>query len=172
MASIGPEDYVNHVMSNMQILHECKDSRDEHFSRQQSHNANLKVSRELHGDRVTNDDFMTENISDEDLLLHIESIDDCQSNRQEDHQQAADSLLAHTDSVGLFALASSEYSTETEEQQSVQWLAEDDCELETVWADAYEQHRLLNKQRRQAGGSVELVQMASSGTDVQDGSAF
>ena len=115
---------------------------------------------------------MTENISDEDLLLHIESIDDCQSNCQEDHQQAADSLLAHADSVGLFALASSEYSTETEEQQSVQWLAEDDCELETVWADAYEQHRLLNKQRRQAGGSIELVQMASSGTDVQDGSAF
>ncbi|KAF8240947.1 hypothetical protein L208DRAFT_1230849, partial [Tricholoma matsutake] len=30
VTSQGPEDYVVHVMNNMQILHECRDSRNDH----------------------------------------------------------------------------------------------------------------------------------------------
>lgn len=114
---------------------------------------------------------MTKNISEEDLLLHIESIDVCQSVRENDRQDVVDSLFLHAESIGLFTSSGSQGNTNCvigpEEPCTVEWVAEHENDLEVLWASAYEEWRILSKQKWQAVGNLKADKEAGySATNV------
>ena len=67
-------------MSNMQLLHECKDSHNDHFHK--CHNCQLWLASKI----ITNDaiaiDNTLEGIDDSQILQHLESINDCYSEQK------------------------------------------------------------------------------------------
>lgn len=118
---------------------------------------------------------MTKNISEEDLL-YIELIGDCQSNRENDHQNAVDTLLLHAASIGLWMINESKSGGDSSESGGPhidQQVAELDNDLEVMWTSTYEQRKVLNKEKWQTAGKVELNSAEGClATDMQDGSVF
>jgi hypothetical protein len=67
------------IMDNMQLLHECKDSRDDHFSkRQEGRNRSSRVPLEMSsrggGPALDEDE---EEFTEDLILEHLQSIDSC-----------------------------------------------------------------------------------------------
>lgn len=84
------QDRFNAIMENMQILHECRDSRDDHFAdRRNRRRCHVGRSTENYAGRTnTQDDFGDED--GEDLILeHLQSIDQCCSQRKLGGQEDA-----------------------------------------------------------------------------------
>ena len=65
------------IMNNMQLLHECKDSRNDHFAQRRSQK--YKISRELmSASGCLSDDFLADT-NKSDILDHLDTIDTCHS---------------------------------------------------------------------------------------------
>ena len=66
------------IMSNMQLLHECKDGHDNHFSQHHGRRWRLCVPVEMDATNHNTVDLTFQNIDDE-MLQHLESIETCYS---------------------------------------------------------------------------------------------
>ncbi len=62
------------VLDNMQILHECRDSRDDHYAARRARMANVSPYGFGLGSRVE-DDFGGDGDTEEALLHHLQSLD-------------------------------------------------------------------------------------------------
>ena len=73
------------IMDNMQILHECRDSRDDHFADCQNQNRirSRRAPGEFTGSRNADDDFDGEDDEDVLILEHLQSIDSSTSTSRE-----------------------------------------------------------------------------------------
>ena len=73
------------IMDNMQILHECCDSRDDHFADCQNRNriCSRRAPGEFTGSRNADDDFGGEDDEDVLILEHLQSIDSSTSTSRE-----------------------------------------------------------------------------------------
>ncbi|KAJ4468581.1 hypothetical protein C8J55DRAFT_437574, partial [Lentinula edodes] len=75
---------VKRMMDNMQILHECRDSHNNHFSNRASarrlHTSHGYVGS-LEQERVVEDDFLTEHDDESEILKHLLSIEGTNSRR-------------------------------------------------------------------------------------------
>ncbi|KAK0229810.1 hypothetical protein EDD85DRAFT_956905 [Armillaria nabsnona] len=61
------------TMNNMQILHECRDSRDDHFAERRAHNH--EVPRGHYRNQHDSDDFNDEENTQEAILEHMRSLE-------------------------------------------------------------------------------------------------
>jgi hypothetical protein len=94
---------IDSVLNNMQILHECKDSRDDHFVNHQLQHKLAGISTEIfsysHG--FNEDDIFTDD-TDEDILTHLESVDSCHSIRQSTINEDLICCIQHMESCQFF----------------------------------------------------------------------
>ena len=125
-------------LDNMQALHECKDSRDDHFqSRQQkrSHNTDTHEATQ----REVCDDFVfgnAEQIGDE-ILDHINDAECARSNAISNSASDAIACVRAAEHAGMFQ---SENVMVTD-SASNHHMETTDQALEKIWANEYEQYK-------------------------------
>ena len=127
------------VMDNMQILHECKDSKSSYY--------HMRRNRVLPSERANSRDQRLDRPSMDEMMDQIESIESHRS--QASIESLADALdcLSELETAGLFGpLASAETGSDQTEQSPLSKCPErimlpDDDTLEDQWKDEYEKRR-------------------------------
>ena len=92
------------LLDNMQLLHECRDDRDDHFERR-SRARNILLSDPDFEKRMDNDDDFEMNTQEsisEALLNHLKSIDDSRSLHMNESQNIVNECLQEAYIRGLF----------------------------------------------------------------------
>jgi hypothetical protein len=154
---------ITYILNNMQILHECKDSRDDHFANRRLRHKLAGISTEIisqshcpHEDDIFTDD------TDNDILTHLESMDSCRSIHQSTTNDDLICCLHHMDSCRFFdALSHAPYvddpadNGEDNSEVNVQDILE-----ENNWRDCYEKRRTKWKKKQVVEDPIEP---ASSG---------
>jgi hypothetical protein len=160
------------IMDNMQILHECKDSRDDHFVQRRNRNrnrANCEITRTRESD---DDDFSGDRDCEELILDHLMSIDDSQSARIDRARENVLTCLKFADESGLFNSPCNEMSTDNDSDGQNQ-VTEENLTLEDIWKAEYEEHRLEWKKRTCTNPSqIEDPNITNAQPILNDGSVF
>jgi len=138
------------IMDNMQLLHECKDNRNNHFYQRQSRHQQLQREPEL-TENSQNGDFINisvEDIDDTEILMHLESIENCYSERRSLTNVNTLDCVTHAETVGLFNVK--QYDPQYTNNDLIHKqpeLADPSSDLENNWKSDYEQRRSRWKQR-------------------------
>lgn len=162
------------VMGNMQMLHECKDSRDDHFARRHS---GTRIGRQLVSSAWTEDvDPTTEDLFggeiEEDILDHLVDIDRSLSLQRTRTDYDAQKCVAAAENAGIFANLSNPFSAEqscminSNEEQEV--LRDDvNDSIEETWKRWYaDQRRTLKRlQLLEATDSAPCLENARVGSE-------
>lgn len=82
-------------MDNMQILHECKDSQDDHFAQRRACRKEHTVS--YHQNQHDTDDFTDEENTEEAILDHLRALDLIALDRQVVAKAVVDDCLRYAD---------------------------------------------------------------------------
>ena len=125
------------VMDNMQILHECKDSKDSHYR--------MRKNRAAQSQRSTRGQDQDQPNMDE-VLDHIESVESYHNHATMESISDITDCLAELESTNLFdasdaAVADSSNETDQRPQCPERIMLPDDETLEDQWKDAYEKRR-------------------------------
>ena len=169
------------IMDNMQILHECRDSRDDHFAQRLGGCRSLanRLSQEITGRRDASDDFGGED-DDEGLILeHLESIGACHSHKSASGNEMALQCIEYLARGGFWSERSSEaLNHSTSSEQFEVEVHESQPTLEESWRKAYEDRRDLSRYKStqtEVGIMVDqqnISQQTEMRSVLQDGSAF
>lgn len=130
------------VMDNMQILHECRDSRDDHFA-----NRCIRVPGNqflgFGGGSSYDDDFDSDENTDEAILHHLQSLDQSMGERFVFEQGNVRDTLKHADAIGIFRINHRVPPTLSNDAGSgfEECVKEARPELESIWDDEYEARR-------------------------------
>ena len=172
------------IMDNMQILHECRDSRDDHFSKRRNHNKNRAqqlpqtLSRTREND---DDDFGNDDDTEEAILEHLMSIADTRSTNMSKSMQDVIACLKYAEDGGLFSTSSLNNSMVVDNQNDddgLYQINEEQVPMEQVWAAEYEQRRLQWKKKTcEQPTNIESRLMEDSNSNnsnslLHDGHAF
>lgn len=165
-------EHVSQIIGNMQILHECKDSRDDHFNNRRNRHRNL-ISGDLvgHG-RIAIDDELNDHEDDVNLLDHFEAIEACHSIHSTRNEHNIQECLLHAQEHNLFDSSVAVHTREGSEEWAHLVLSDDKtCEME--WQTAYDKRRDNWKKLTAKNTLPETIANANSGdSHLQDGSAF
>lgn len=161
-SGLAKGDYVKTVIDNMQVLHECKDSRDDHFNNRRNHRRNF-ISQDLMGmgRAVVNDDLGNE-VDDIDLLTHLNMVDSCHSTKINKANANVEECVTHAESSGLFS-SCGKLPGEAGYEDSSEWahlVDIKDINVEVTWKAAYDLRRERWKRKETA------PQTTDSGIDI------
>jgi hypothetical protein len=173
------------VMDNMQILHECRDSRDDHFSgrRNKGRNRSNRVPTELVGDRIVADDVFGESDEDESFILsHFESIENARSEWKSRSRTQTLECLRHVEESGRYRTRHPRVSTVDLAHSSIQLIESDKTsDLEEIWRKTYQDRRenwkkrsscTANEKKIFIGENTKNADPQSNTSTIRDGSAF
>ena len=134
---------VRHMIDNMQVLHECRDARDDHFASRAKH---TRSARPQENDQ-TESNHLGEEMTDNLLHEHLMSIQDYQSDNVAKTSATAAECLASVNESGYFVTDGSQMNTDDTEVDvnSICVSGPKDNQLELIWNAAYEQRRLNAK---------------------------
>lgn len=145
---------VTSILNNMQILHECKDSRDDHFANRRLRHKLAGISTEIisHSGGPQNDDIFVDD-TDNDILTHLESMDSCRSMHQSTINNDLICCLHYMETSKFFDTLShasylddpshSEADNSETSQEHIQ-----DISQENDWRDCYEKRRMKWKSKQ------------------------
>ena len=144
------------VMDNMQILHECKDSKNNHFRLRKNRARLNERSMQNHG---------LDQLDMNEVLDHIDSVENYYSSSTAESLSRVANCLSELENSGLFddsETNNSHSSNEAEQDQNPRCperiMLPDDDTLEDQWKDAYEKRRDEWKRKL----SVKHVEMPTS----------
>lgn len=171
------------AMDNMQILHECKDSRDDHFVQRRNRNRNRasQIPSEITQTQDTNNDnndFVGNTDSEETILDHLLSITDSQPATMHKTRQDVLTCLKYTTDCGLFSSPSDQMLVDSDFNDGLDHVGEEELTKEDIWKAEYENRRLQWKKRTcELSSSVQIssTDRPNNTNDRQilnDGSAF
>ncbi|KAF5334229.1 hypothetical protein D9611_014313 [Ephemerocybe angulata] len=162
--------HVNNILNNMQVFHECKDSRDDHFR-----NRFLRLpalGAEYEGrDELRLDDMVVSPLAadaeEEGLLEHLRS---CRSsaNTLTARDENVEHCLQVASQCGMFQAANmSVFDNIIEQQQelnpsSVVDVSRSGVGLEQIWKNSYDDRRPRARKRRKKGDQVEQLDSRTS----------
>lgn len=138
------------IMRNMQMLQECRDARDHHYSQTYGKDAPAPGDvpdewvDEAH--RGTENDEMYTADTTESILAHLQSISEAQSVASLKGTQAADLCVSAAEDAGLFHRPSFDGSIGSAEKRFDNEIELNDlCGHEMEWRNAYEENRQTRK---------------------------
>jgi len=140
------------IIENMQLLHECKDSRDDHFTNRRSHMHN-RSSQNFNGQswsRLSEDDFGRDNDSEGLILEHLVSIQDSRSTAHIQAQQDLLTCLEHATTAGLFCTENAMDVDQRKEDPLSEEVFEQQPVLEEIWKKTYDDRKQDWKKKAQA----------------------
>ena len=125
------------VVDNMQILHECRDSRNDHMqTRFRERSKNNLVYRS--GERGSGNDVDEVDMSE--VLEHLEDIDRMSSRRIDEANRDAQECLHELTNAGFFETSCRTPSV-FDDAMGLESAVQDDCALEDEWKYTYEQRK-------------------------------
>jgi hypothetical protein len=173
-----------HVVENMEVLHECRDSRNEHMQTRIRNKTRSNAGNEVEGGSAGND---IEDIDMADVLEHLEDIDRMSSKRQSEARSETEKCLEKLERCDFFRTIERMERSETcpVERDPLQF---DDVNLEDSWRDTYEKRKerwkkmardnnddeginttSLNSARMMDRMDLDAAPVVNSGMDAQDG---
>ena len=170
------------IIENMQLLHECKDSRDDHFANRRSGIRN-RANQILNGQSCSRseDDFGRDNDSEDLILEHLVSIQNSRSVASIQAQQDVLTCLKHAETAGLFPARG---AVDVDRTLAVndnlnEEIFEQQPALEELWKKKYDDRKQEWKKKAQVvpvqttntNTSSNLVDSAQT-CNIRDGSAF
>jgi hypothetical protein len=129
------------LMDNMQIQHECRDSRDDHYARRRQKQKSFRLAETLIGSRHTDDDFGWNDDDESRVLEHLESISDCNSQRMSTSQDSVLQCLRQIDLCGMYDTTPPPSHTKQTENMACIEVHEKQPVLEELWRQSYEKRR-------------------------------
>ncbi len=165
------------VLDNMQILHECRDSRDDHYAARCVRLSNASGYYGSGTDARTDDDFGGDGDTELAILQHLQSLDNAQSDHVAYTNKNVISCLAHTEKVGMFncgtSVADTLAPTTSSDKIQVTELSE---QLELLWEQEYECRHAAEKQASMHTSPTDNMDTnkpkSGKKSSVNDGSAF
>ena len=155
------------IIENMQILHECHDSRDDHFEkRNRQRRAEARQAPGDFGRRNENPENTV--LDEEDILAHLESMDSETSQRQNRSNEMIFDCLHHAEDVNLIQSSPQEF-TVTEpstEAISCEHCLIEDNNMERSWEAEYENRRQAWKTTEMSSQSSDKLLQLLSTTEV------
>ena len=131
------------IVGNMQVLHECRDSRDDHMQTRTRERPRGDAGFGASGGDPGND---VEEIDMSEVLEHLEEIDRMSSRRNDEVSRDARECLDTLDEAGFFATADRGVAT-VGDAVVPESAPEDDSTLEDEWRDTYERRKAAWKVR-------------------------
>ena len=179
-------DRFKSVMKNIQILHECCDSRYDHFSNRklkQRSDINfhgLPPSHSKYANQDNQEDFGPEDDDGYFILQHLQSIEDSQSMHQLQGAHGVITCLYYASKDGMFTKGLIDNDNLIQSNMSINNLEEDDVvpNLEEIWQHTYDNRRNISKKAQPASlPSSTFVhdyenQHNNQQNIIQDGSQF
>ena len=178
--------HVNKIMDNMQILHECQDSGNDHFS-QRRHRGHTGMSRNIFSQTGTkqridsNDDFGP--VDALVILEHLESVSASTSERISRSKSSVNECLLHADMSGMFDVTHHDDpinhgSTFVNTENKIKEVNLIDLVLEEQWKKEYENRRdqwkrkVATETNKNPGPSTSKNRQHNFEQQMSDGSEF
>lgn len=170
------------VMDNMQILHECKDSRDDHFSGRRirpRHRSN-RLPRHVEGGHDAEDGFGSGEEDEGLLMSHFEAMDNVRSVRLTTRRDVVDKCVQAANEGGVYRSRRPmmEDDTNNEEHRAKMVPDGDVTRMEDLWRKTYEDRRARWKRKHTDTGilvdnsPLHERQDVREGYSIRDASAF
>jgi len=136
------------IMRNMQVLHECRDSRNDHMqTRMRTRYSNAR--RYADGDAAPGNDI--EEIDMSDVLEHLDEIDRMSSRKIDAAEREAQECLDRLEGAGFFTTSLSPTIADSHDARKPELTRDVDNVLEDEWKDTYEKRKAAWKlETRQA----------------------
>ncbi|KAF8225506.1 hypothetical protein L208DRAFT_1305972 [Tricholoma matsutake] len=134
-------------MNHMQILHKCRDCQADHFCQQRSQYRNLNVSQEVQESRVSEKDSLAKFADEEDILNHIEAVDACHSQTQDNVSKNILPCLLHAQQGGIFSEEGDNDVSDVGQLEDISCILTENQDLEDVWDESYADRRVQNKKQ-------------------------
>ncbi|PPQ76590.1 hypothetical protein CVT24_013026 [Panaeolus cyanescens] len=135
------EPSIQSVIENIQLLHECKDSKeDDYYSRRRNHSdhdSNLVVSGNQPLLLGNSDDLTLEDVQQQLAVEHVQRLLNCRSQRNSVRSAQTESIIAAANQVQLFK---SDYE-QTSLHDSSTTCVTGDTSIEDIWEAEYKQRR-------------------------------
>ena len=177
--------HVNKIMDNMQILHECQDSRNDHFSQCQ-HHGHADMSRNLSSQSTKQRNDPSDNFGPVDplvILKHLESISASTSEHILRSKSSVDECLLHADMSGMFDVTYHDGpinhgSTFVNMENKVKEVNLTDLVLEEQWKKEYEnrqdqwKRKVATETNENPGPSASKNGQHNFEQQMSDGSEF
>lgn len=138
-STLCPAEF-KHIMDNMQLLHECKDSHDNHLSERQVWHQQFQLAQETTGGTSHTMDDILENINETEILEHLESIDNCYSEWKSAMNMNTLDCIEHAEDAGLFNANSSDphYKRTNVDPVYTEFVHSNLVNLENIWKAEYD----------------------------------
>jgi len=155
-------DRFRRVMDNMQILHECRDSRDDHFANRyrKNHSSTFLSSHlGLTTDFENEEEFGPTDNENELILQHLQSIDDSHSEQKLQGMHDVLTCLHYAEKGGMFDTVIASDMEVIDDDMSLDNIADSNIitNLEDIWEQTYENRRknIKGNQSNKASSSAE-----------------
>ena len=139
---------VRRIIDNMQVLHECRDARDDHFA---SWSKRAWTARMAEQNEEAEQNHIGESYSEEFIHEHLKDIKDYQSENIGRISDTASQCFASVEQSGFFQCSTSSINA-TEDRPSaffadkcVHVSGPKDNDMELVWQSIYEQRKKSSK---------------------------
>ena len=138
--SEGCTQKIAQMMRNMQMLHECKDSRDNHFAQRRAH---ISFPMRDGSSNWTVTDDTEEAFDDSEILDHLLEIDGCHSQRVLDQEQRILDVLEHARDAGMCKSPLTQNSTQElgDIGEKIDDSLSNAINMESLWASVYDDRR-------------------------------
>jgi hypothetical protein len=160
------------LMDNMQLLHECKDNHDNHFADHRSRHHQFRVVTEFTSDGSKIDDFL-EDVDEDKILQHLESIDSCYSERKSMTNINTLNCVTHAEEAGVFNVKSfyPQYKDVIKNSMDTQ-LLDVSSDLKSIWKSEYDHHRDWWKQKASILNCASIPSALNGTVTMSDGKKF
>src|ERR1700722_8524980 len=163
-------------MNNMQVLHECRDSRDDHFAQRRN-----DAHRDTHPSRgekrsLIDDDFAHVECTENEILNHLLEVHECQSEKKTKDNVNILHCLEYAEASGMYNAHHPDLNQTTSivSQSGEVELAHDSYE-EDRWTHEYDIRRNALKKKNKPVANIIDCNSTSDANDCpkfSDGSAF
>lgn len=141
------------VIDNMQILHECKDSCDDHFAKMSSlRRSEMNCVLPGHLDKAVDveDNFLAEEGQDQAILEHLEAIDSTRSTHAFIANKNVQDCISSVQLSGMYDVihAASSDNIRDDVNSVTHEVFDDNPVEENIWKDAYNNRKQNWKKRR------------------------
>jgi len=127
------------ILDNMQLLHESKDSHDDHFSQRHVHHHSFEVAPEIVGDAChAINNFLGDEIDESSMLEHLEAIKSCHSEQQTHVNMNMLDCVMHAEDTGIFTVNPQTVSNLATTHHGHSELVTSSSEVESKWKSAYD----------------------------------